>query len=177
VTIGGCGAPFRPEAGWLSGATVAGYVVRVSRVRFIPPALATLRSSPPTGELWQFEVKFDGFRIQIHKLGLAVALFGNYAERTIMRSAWREVYLPPRLSHRFTPHNSACVQPLGKIMRMHVPQPTHRSSFILTIRCFPLVAMETVRGGDELCGVGKWSQRTKLLKNGRGSSRVAAHSA
>jgi bifunctional non-homologous end joining protein LigD len=51
--------------------------VDVSRVRFIPPALAKLRSAPPVGEQWQYEVKFDGFRIQIHKLGLAVALFGK----------------------------------------------------------------------------------------------------
>jgi bifunctional non-homologous end joining protein LigD len=51
--------------------------VDVSRVRFIPPALATLRPSPPTANGWQFELKFDGFRAQIHKAGLAAALFGK----------------------------------------------------------------------------------------------------
>jgi ATP-dependent DNA ligase len=51
--------------------------VDVSRVRFIPPALATQRSSPPAGEHWQYEVKFDGFRIQLHKVGLAATLFGR----------------------------------------------------------------------------------------------------
>jgi bifunctional non-homologous end joining protein LigD len=51
--------------------------VDVSRVRFIPPALATLRPSPPTANGWQFEVKFDGFRAQLHKAGLAAALFGK----------------------------------------------------------------------------------------------------
>jgi bifunctional non-homologous end joining protein LigD len=51
--------------------------VDVSRVQFIPPALATLKSAPPAGAQWQYEVKFDGFRVQIHKQGLAVALFGK----------------------------------------------------------------------------------------------------
>jgi bifunctional non-homologous end joining protein LigD len=53
------------------------YSVDVSHARFIPPALATLRSSPPAGEHWQYEVKFDGFRAQLHKAGLAAALFGK----------------------------------------------------------------------------------------------------
>jgi bifunctional non-homologous end joining protein LigD len=53
------------------------YAADVSRVQFIPPALATLRSSPPAGEQWQYEVKFDGFRAQLHKVGLAAALFGK----------------------------------------------------------------------------------------------------
>jgi bifunctional non-homologous end joining protein LigD len=64
----------------------------VSRVQFIPPALATLRTKPPTGEQWQYEVKFDGFRIQIHKLGLAVALFGKNRGNLTTRFptiAWR----------------------------------------------------------------------------------------
>ena len=47
--------------------------MEVSRVRFIPPALATLRSSPPTGEHWQYELKFDGYRVQLHKTGGIIA--------------------------------------------------------------------------------------------------------
>jgi bifunctional non-homologous end joining protein LigD len=31
---------------------------------FVPPALATLRPSPPTGEPWVHEIKFDGYRLQ-----------------------------------------------------------------------------------------------------------------
>jgi bifunctional non-homologous end joining protein LigD len=49
--------------------------VEVSRVRFTPPALTTLRSSPPTGERWQYELKFDGYRVQLHKTGTAATIF------------------------------------------------------------------------------------------------------
>jgi ATP-dependent DNA ligase len=51
--------------------------VDVSRVRFIPPAVPKLRASPPTGANWSYEVKLDGFRVQLHKVGLAVTLFGK----------------------------------------------------------------------------------------------------
>ena len=34
---------------------------------FIAPALATPRSRPPTGEGWIHEIKFDGYRAQLHK--------------------------------------------------------------------------------------------------------------
>jgi ATP-dependent DNA ligase len=61
--------------------------VEVSRVRFIPPALATLRSSPPAGEHWQYELKFDGYRVQLHKTGGVATIYSNYAERAIMWSA------------------------------------------------------------------------------------------
>lgn len=33
---------------------------------FIPPALATLQKTPPTGGEWLHEVKFDGYRLQAH---------------------------------------------------------------------------------------------------------------
>ena len=45
------------------------YPVDVSRVRFIPPALPKLKPSPPTGSNWSYEVKLDGFRIQLHNGG------------------------------------------------------------------------------------------------------------
>jgi bifunctional non-homologous end joining protein LigD len=51
--------------------------VEVSRVQFIPPALAKLRSSPPTGDAWQFEVKFDGWRAQLHKAGVSSTIYGR----------------------------------------------------------------------------------------------------
>jgi bifunctional non-homologous end joining protein LigD len=49
----------------------------MSRVRFIPPAVPKLRCSPPTGVGWSYEVKLDGFRMQLHKVGLAATLFGK----------------------------------------------------------------------------------------------------
>jgi bifunctional non-homologous end joining protein LigD len=33
---------------------------------FIKPQLATLKSKPPNGEQWLHEIKYDGYRIQIH---------------------------------------------------------------------------------------------------------------
>ena len=49
----------------------------VSRARFIPPALAALRASPPAGERWQYELKFDGYRALLHKAGGAATMFGK----------------------------------------------------------------------------------------------------
>jgi bifunctional non-homologous end joining protein LigD len=51
--------------------------VDVSRVPFIAPALPRLRATPPTGENWLFEVKLDGYRIQLHKSGLAVRIYSK----------------------------------------------------------------------------------------------------
>jgi bifunctional non-homologous end joining protein LigD len=33
---------------------------------FVPPALATLKPKPPAGDRWLHEIKFDGYRIQVH---------------------------------------------------------------------------------------------------------------
>jgi bifunctional non-homologous end joining protein LigD len=51
--------------------------VEVSRVQFIPPALAKLRSSAPAGEGWLFELKFDGWRVQLHKTGASSTIYGR----------------------------------------------------------------------------------------------------
>jgi bifunctional non-homologous end joining protein LigD len=53
------------------------YPVEVSRVQFIPPALAKLRPSPPSGDGWLFELKFDGWRVQLHKAGLSSTMYGR----------------------------------------------------------------------------------------------------
>jgi bifunctional non-homologous end joining protein LigD len=42
---------------------------------FIPPALATLKETPPAGAGWLHEVKFDGYRIQAHISAGKVKLF------------------------------------------------------------------------------------------------------
>jgi hypothetical protein len=34
--------------------------------KFIAPALATLPDRPPSGDAWVHEIKFDGYRLQIH---------------------------------------------------------------------------------------------------------------
>jgi bifunctional non-homologous end joining protein LigD len=44
---------------------------------FIPPALPTLRAAPPSGDAWSHEVKFDGYRVQLHKAGDAVSILSK----------------------------------------------------------------------------------------------------
>jgi bifunctional non-homologous end joining protein LigD len=42
---------------------------------FIIPCSPTLRARPPTGDAWLHEIKFDGWRIQLHRRGREVALY------------------------------------------------------------------------------------------------------
>jgi bifunctional non-homologous end joining protein LigD len=42
---------------------------------FIPPCEPTLRDRLPKGEGWLYEVKFDGYRMQVHKAGDVVTLY------------------------------------------------------------------------------------------------------
>ena len=55
----------------------ASYISLVPRIRFIPIASPKLRPAPPTGPDWLHEVKFDGFRLQIHKVGDEVRLISR----------------------------------------------------------------------------------------------------
>jgi ATP-dependent DNA ligase len=44
--------------------------------------------APPVGDDWQHEIKFDGFRVQIHKLGDEVELYrrnGSLFSRRFLR--------------------------------------------------------------------------------------------
>ena len=42
---------------------------------FIPPCEPTLRDRLPKGEGWLYEVKFDGYRMQVHKAGPTITLY------------------------------------------------------------------------------------------------------
>jgi bifunctional non-homologous end joining protein LigD len=42
---------------------------------FIIPCSPTLRARPPEGDAWLHEIKFDGWRIQLHKRGRDVAIY------------------------------------------------------------------------------------------------------
>ena len=44
---------------------------------FIEPCLPTLAKEPPAGPAWVHEVKFDGYRLQVHKEGKDVALLSK----------------------------------------------------------------------------------------------------
>jgi bifunctional non-homologous end joining protein LigD len=46
-------------------------------VRFIPPAVPVLKASSPRGPEWLHEVKFDGWRLQIHKNEHAAKLYSR----------------------------------------------------------------------------------------------------
>jgi len=47
----------------------------VGSPRFIPPCEPTLRDRLPKGEGWLYEVKFDGYRMQVHKAGPTITLY------------------------------------------------------------------------------------------------------
>jgi ATP dependent DNA ligase domain len=42
---------------------------------FVPPCEPIQRDRPPKGDAWRHEVKFDGYRMQLHKAGHKVRLF------------------------------------------------------------------------------------------------------
>jgi bifunctional non-homologous end joining protein LigD len=50
-------------------------------LRFIQPCSPVLANTVPDGDDWQHEIKFDGFRVQIHKLGNEVELFSRNGSR------------------------------------------------------------------------------------------------
>lgn len=54
--------------------------------RFIPPALAVERSRPPKGLNWLCEVKWDGYRCQLNKLGDRVVVYSAMARSSPVAS-------------------------------------------------------------------------------------------
>jgi len=44
---------------------------------FVPPCSPTTASKPPTGERWTHELKWDGYRFQVVKIGREVRLFSR----------------------------------------------------------------------------------------------------
>jgi bifunctional non-homologous end joining protein LigD len=65
--------------------------------KFIAPCLATLRDKVPSGDQWLHEIKFDGYRLQLHKHENDIRFYtrrGNdWTKRflSLIQSAW---YLP-----------------------------------------------------------------------------------
>ena len=49
--------------------------VKASFPGFVEPALASSISKVPAGERWIHEVKFDGYRVQLHLVNEAVRVF------------------------------------------------------------------------------------------------------
>lgn len=44
---------------------------------FVPPSLPVLRQAPPDGPSWIHELKFDGFRVQLHKRGREAVIYSR----------------------------------------------------------------------------------------------------
>ena len=66
-------------------------------LRFIPPQLPTIADEPPEGDRWQHEIKYDGYRTQLH--------ISNGIVRAYTRNGhdWSERYLPlVRAAERLT---------------------------------------------------------------------------
>jgi bifunctional non-homologous end joining protein LigD len=61
---------------------------------FIEPALATAIEKVPSGERWVHEIKFDGYRVQVHLRDAAVTVFTRRGNdwtnrfRKIASDAW-----------------------------------------------------------------------------------------
>ena len=71
---------------------------------FIPPAVPKRAAAPPLGNDWLHEVKFDGFRVQIHIGGGRAIMFSrNGKDLTNRFSALR-----PVLSEVAANNASAC---------------------------------------------------------------------
>jgi bifunctional non-homologous end joining protein LigD len=58
------------------------------RLRYVLPAAPHLRSAPPRGEQWLHEVKFDGWRNQLHKHGASAAVFTKNGHDHSSRVRW-----------------------------------------------------------------------------------------
>jgi hypothetical protein len=62
---------------------------------FIKPQLATLKSKAPKGEQWLHEIKYDGYRVQVHlNRGRKKVYTRNGLERSRRKDYRRASYLP-----------------------------------------------------------------------------------
>jgi len=49
----------------------------IASLRFIQPCSPVTAKSVPAGDGWVHEVKFDGYRVQIHKVGSRVVVYSR----------------------------------------------------------------------------------------------------
>jgi hypothetical protein len=66
---------------------------RIQMPGFIKPQLATLRSKAPKGDQWLHEIKYDGYRVQVH---LTAA-----GRRSTPATGWTGRNASPRLPGRW----------------------------------------------------------------------------
>jgi ATP dependent DNA ligase domain len=81
--------------------------------QFIQPCSPVLPKAVPAGDNWRHEVKFDGFRVQIHKLGDQIELYSRNGSRFSRRfprlvSVLREI--PARSAKQLIRSRVGCSQ-------------------------------------------------------------------
>jgi hypothetical protein len=70
---------------------------------FIKPQLATLKSKAPKGEQWLHEIKYDGYRVQVHlnRGRKKVYTRNGLDDQTLLANRWSAGH-PGRSHHRRT---------------------------------------------------------------------------
>ena len=63
---------------------------------FIEPALAASIDRVPSGERWIHEIKFDGYRVQVHLANEAVKAFSQHVVNGVDQLF--QLFVPPRSS-------------------------------------------------------------------------------
>jgi bifunctional non-homologous end joining protein LigD len=69
---------------------------------FVEPALATSIEKVPSGDRWIHEIKFDGYRVQVHLVNEAVKVFtrcGNDWTKRFQKGRGRRLAHQRRFSH------------------------------------------------------------------------------
>jgi ATP-dependent DNA ligase len=69
--------------------------------KFIEPCHPQRAKTVPAGDEWQHKVKFDGFRVQIHKLGDDVELYSRSGSRFGTLPPPRKRLVRPRCNSRY----------------------------------------------------------------------------
>jgi hypothetical protein len=88
---------------------------------FVEPALATSIEKVPSGNRWVHEVKFDGYRVQVHLVNEAVKIFTRRGHTTKRESSTFGAYSGPNpvsAISRFDPDrtlrwSAPCISPVA----------------------------------------------------------------
>jgi ATP-dependent DNA ligase len=88
--------------------------------RFIIPSAPVLKAAPPSGDDWIHEIKFDGFRGQLHKAGDDVVIFsrkgGDFTRRF---AAVRDSVLSLRRDPQLSTQRSSCATAMASPTLKH----------------------------------------------------------
>ena len=88
--------------------------------RFIPPCSPVTAKSVPTGPEWLHEVKFDGYRVQAHKVGSRAVVYSrnrhDFTERfpsiaELLRGLPAKAAVLDGLAMRLRSKASSCCRP------------------------------------------------------------------